>query len=68
MIKASIGLQDLRRKIYLKAKSDSTGPGGVGPGFTILWDYLMIMEFVTIKPESAASLIGLITLQVKLTV
>ena len=38
MIKASIGLQDLRRKIYLKAKSDkrwrenavtSTGTGGV---------------------------------------
>jgi hypothetical protein len=24
MIKASIGLQDLRRKIYLKAKSDKT--------------------------------------------
>ena len=31
MIKASIGLQDLRRKIYLKAKSDSTGTGGVRP-------------------------------------
>ncbi len=40
----------------------SAGKGGVGPGFTILWDYLMIMEFVTINPESAASLIGLITL------
>ena len=24
MIKASVGLQDLRRKIYLKAKSDKT--------------------------------------------
>jgi hypothetical protein len=45
----------------------SAGTGGVMPGFTILWDYLMIMEFVTIKPESAASLIGLITLQMKLT-
>jgi hypothetical protein len=67
MIKSSIILQDLRRKIYLKAKSDSTGTGGVGPGFTILWDCFMIMEFVTIKPESAASLIGLITLQLKLT-
>jgi RNA-directed DNA polymerase len=39
----------------------SAGTGGVGPGFTILWGYLMIMEFVTITPESAASLIGLIT-------
>ncbi len=38
MIKASVGLQDLRRKIYLKVKSDktwqenavaSTGTGGV---------------------------------------
>ena len=46
----------------------SAGTGGVGPGFTILWDYLMIMEFVTIKPESAASWIGLITLQMELTV
>jgi hypothetical protein len=45
----------------------SAGTGGVGPGFTILWDYLKIMEFVTINPESAASLIGRITLQVKLT-
>ena len=24
MIKASVGLQDLRRKVYLKAKSDKT--------------------------------------------
>jgi hypothetical protein len=40
----------------------SAGTGEVGPGFTILWDYLMITEFVIIKPESAASLIGLITL------
>ena len=46
----------------------SAGTGGVMLGFTILWDYLMIMEFVTIKPESAASLIGLITPQAKLTV
>jgi len=42
----------------------SAGTGGVRPGFMILWDYLMITEFVTIKPESAASLIGLITLSV----
>jgi hypothetical protein len=78
MIKASIGLQDLRRKIYLKAKSDkiwrlenavaSAGTGGVGPGFMKLWDCSTITEFVIIGLESAASLIGLITLQVKLTV
>jgi hypothetical protein len=29
MIKTSIRLQDLRRKIYLKAKADSAGTGGV---------------------------------------
>ena len=45
----------------------SAGTGGVGLGFTILWDYLMITGFVTIKSESAASLIGLITLGMKLT-
>ena len=67
MIKASVSLQDLRRKIYLKAKSDSAGTGGVGLGFTVLWDYLMITGFVTIKAESAASLLGLITLEEKLT-
>jgi hypothetical protein len=41
MIKPSISLQDLRRKIYLKAKADKTwrlnavasaGTDGVGPG------------------------------------
>ena len=41
MIKTSISLQDLRRKIYLKAKADKTwrenavvsaGTDGVGPG------------------------------------
>ena len=45
----------------------SAGTGGVGPGYTILWDYLMIMEFDTIGAESAARLIGLITLEAKLT-
>ena len=44
----------------------SAGTGGVGTGFTILWVYLMTMEFVTIKPESAVSSIGHITLQTKL--
>jgi hypothetical protein len=78
MTKTSICLQDLRRKIYLKAKSDKTwrpenavasaGTGGVGPGFMKLWDCLTTTEFVIIGLESAASLIGLITLQVKLTV
>jgi len=43
------------------------GTGGVGIGCTRLWDYLMITESVTIEPESAASLIGHITLGVKLT-
>ena len=32
MIKASIDLQDLRRKIYLKVKTDSAGTGGVRLG------------------------------------
>jgi hypothetical protein len=76
MTKASISLQDLRRKIYLKAKSDKTwrfyavasaGTGGVGPGFTKLWDCLTITEFGITRLESAARLIGLITLKVKLT-
>jgi hypothetical protein len=30
MIKASVSLQELRRKIYSKAKADSAGSGGVG--------------------------------------
>jgi hypothetical protein len=46
----------------------SAGTGGVGPGFMKLWDCLTITEFVIIGLESAASLIGLITLQVKVTV
>ncbi len=51
MIKSSIILQDLRRKIYLKVKTNSAGTGGVGSN----------------RVESAASLIGHITLQMKLT-
>jgi hypothetical protein len=31
MIKASIDLQDLRRKIYLKVKAELAGTGGVRP-------------------------------------
>jgi hypothetical protein len=30
MIKASVSLHELRRKIYSKAKADSAGSGGVG--------------------------------------
>jgi len=33
----------------------SAGTGGVGPGSTTRLDYLMIIEFVTIRAESAAS-------------
>ena len=35
MRKASVGLQELRRKIYSKAKTDSVGNGGVGKIFTL---------------------------------
>jgi hypothetical protein len=35
MRKTSIGLQELRRKIYSKAKTDSVGSGGVGRRFQI---------------------------------
>ncbi len=34
MIKASIDLQDLRRRIYVEAKADSAGTDGVGSGCT----------------------------------
>jgi hypothetical protein len=30
VIKASVNLQELRRKIYSKVKTDSAGSGGVG--------------------------------------
>jgi len=53
MITASISLQDLRRKIYVKAKADqswrfwgkpetpgvSGGTDGVGVGCTLVWGY-----------------------------
>ena len=41
----------------------SAGTGGVGPGFTKLWDCLTITEFGITRLESAARLIGLITLK-----
>ena len=43
------------------------GRGGLGPCFKRLLDYLMIVEFVTIKAEGAAIMIGLITLRLKLS-
>ena len=43
----------------------SVGTDGVGLGYMKLWDCIMITEFDTIVPESAASLIGLITLEMK---
>jgi hypothetical protein len=74
MIKASIGLQDLRRKIYLKAKSDKTwrnavasaGTGGVVPGCIRRLDCLTTIKSNITRPESAASPIGLINFQMKL--
>ena len=44
------------------------GTDGVGLGYIKLWDCIMITEFDTIVPESAAGLIGLITLEMKITV
>ena len=45
----------------------SVGTGGIGPGFTNLWDFLTITEFGITRLKSAARLIGHITLQMKLT-
>jgi len=44
MIKASTNLQDLRRKIYAKAKADSVGEGGVSDGCTTDLGSSMIIE------------------------
>jgi len=46
----------------------SAGTDGVGLGYMKLWDCIMITEFDTIVSESAASLIGLISFEMKLTV
>ena len=43
------------------------GTGGVELGCTKLLGCIMTIEFVTTKPESAASVIGLINLEMKLT-
>ena len=45
----------------------SAGTDGIGLGYMKLWDCIMITEFVTAGPETAASLIGPITLEVKIT-
>ena len=45
----------------------SAGTDGIGLGYMKLWDYIMITEFVTTEPESAASSIGPITPEVKIT-
>jgi hypothetical protein len=45
----------------------SAGTDGIGLGYMKLWDCIMITEFVTTGPESAASSIGPITLEVKIT-
>ncbi len=44
----------------------SAGTGGVGLGCMKLWDSLMIVEFVIIKFKSVVSLIGHISLKMKL--
>ena len=44
------------------------GTDGVGLGYMKLWDCIMITESDIIVPESAASSIGLINLEMKITV
>jgi hypothetical protein len=39
VIKASVNLQELSRKIYSKVKTDSVGSGGVGMRFQIRYLY-----------------------------
>ena len=54
MIKASIDLQDLRRRIYIKAKADSVGHGGVGTGSILDSDYMTIIVSSTGVPRKHA--------------
>ncbi len=44
------------------------GTDGVGLGYMKLWDCIMTTEFDIIVPESAASSIGLINLEMNITV
>jgi hypothetical protein len=74
MIKAPVSLQELRRKIYLKAKSEkawrfrqgtavvSAGTGGIGTGSIRTLGYIMTTRSDIIRPESAARLVGRINL------
>jgi hypothetical protein len=60
MIKASIDLQDLRRRLYVKAKAEpswqnaraSVGSGGVGDGCTKLWGCSTATGFVGLCRKS----------------
>jgi hypothetical protein len=45
MIKVSVNLQELRRKIYSKAKTDSAGSGGVGKISMRNGDYTMTTAY-----------------------
>ena len=70
MIKTSINLQDLRRRIYLKAKADKSWR--VLPDFDwIRWSRaclsggLLLLSPLLLCTESTPSPIGLITLGVK---
>ncbi len=44
MIKAPVNLQELRRRIYVKAKTESAGSGGVVDGCINSLDSLIIIE------------------------
>mgnify|MGYP001035464824 CR=1 FL=1 len=67
MIKTSVILQDLRRKIYLKEKDEKTASAGTGEGevgFTNFWDYIMTIGSSIIGWfESAVGPIGHINLR-----
>jgi len=44
MTKTPVNLQELRRRIYVKAKTESAGSGGVDEGCTNSLDSLIIIE------------------------
>jgi hypothetical protein len=46
MIKASVDLQELRRKIYSKVKTDSDGSGGVRKRYTGNGGYTTTTRYV----------------------
>ena len=52
MIKAPVNLQELRRRIYVKAKTESAGSGGVDGGCMNSLDSLAIIESDAIVPRS----------------